>query len=223
MAIVTARLKVKGKNYEIKVDLDEALKLKQGSGDITSALQSPGIYHDVDKGTSVSDSDMKDAFSSTDLYDVAKQIIIKGEVQKTQEFRDAKKEEKIKQVVNLILKNASDQNGNPFTESRILSAIDQAHYSFDSRPAEQQMKDLVDKLKSVIPIKIEVKKIKLTIPAQYTGQVYGLINDYKEKEEWLSNGNLETIISIPAGLQVDFYEKLNNVSHGAILSEELKE
>jgi ribosome maturation protein SDO1 len=224
MATVTARIKLKGKQYEISVDLDEALKLKSGdpSANITSALQSTAIFYDLNKGTNASESDLKSAFGSADIYEIAKHIIQKGEVQKTQEFRDEEREKKIKQIINLIITNAVDQNGNPYTEERIKRAIEEVHYSFDTRPAEQQMPLLISKLKSVIPIKIETKRIKLTIPAQFTGQVYGILGDFKESEEWLPNGNLQVIVNIPSGMQIDFYDKLNSITHGAAQSEELK-
>ena len=182
MAQVTARVKIKGKHYEILVDLDEALKFKAGKGDIMAVLQSNAVYHDLNKGNRVSSADLNDAFGTEELYEVAKKIVLSGEVQKTQESRDAERETKIKQVVNLILRNAVDQNGRPYTEERIKRAIEEAHYSFDNRPAEQQMQLVVEKLKTIIPIRIETKKIKLTVPAQYTGQVYGLLKEYKESE-----------------------------------------
>ncbi|MFH1802580.1 MAG: ribosome assembly factor SBDS [archaeon] len=221
MPNVEARIRAKGKHYEISVDLDEALKVKNGEGDITSALQSPEVYYDLKKGTKASQEDLEDAFGTSDVYEVAKHIIQKGEVQKTQEYRDEEREKRVKQVVNLILKNATDQHGRPYTEDRIRSAIGDIHYSFDKRPAEKQMVDVVSKLKEVLPIRIETKRIKITIPAQYTGQAYGLIQEYKESEEWLSNGNLQTVLNIPAGLVMDFFDKINSVAHGAIQSEEL--
>jgi len=222
MANVEARIKVKGKQYEISVDLDEALKVQKGEGDINSALLSPQIYYDLRKGTIASQSDLEDAFSTTDIYEIAKKIVTSGEVQKTQEFRDEERENKIKQVINLIIRNATDQNGRPYTEERIKSAIDEVHYSFDSRPPEKQMQEVITKIKTVIPIKIETKKIKLTIPAASTGQVYGILQEYKESEEWLSNGDLQATLNIPAGLLMDFYEKLNNMTHGAAQSEEIQ-
>jgi ribosome maturation protein Sdo1 len=51
--------------------------------------------------------------------------------------------------------------------------------------------------------------------------VYGLLKEYKESEEWLANGSLQAILNIPAGMQLDFYDKLNHITHGAIHSEEL--
>lgn len=224
MPTVTARAKVKGKEYEISVDLDEALKIKTDKGgDITRALNSNGVFHDLRKGDAVSSKDLMDAFGSTDLHTVALAIIKNGEVQKTQEFRDAEREARVKQVVQLILKNAVDQHGKPFTEDRLMRAVNEVHFSFDSRPAEKQMTDLLEKLKTVIPIKVEVKRVKLVVPARYTTAVYSLLKDYKESEEWLSNGDLETIISLPAGMQLDFYDKINKATHGAIVSQEIKE
>jgi len=223
MVNVIARIKAKGKTYEISVDFEEAMKVKDGNGAVTSALNSNGVYYDVNKGTIASDSDLKDAFGTADIYAVAEQIMKKGDINKPQEFRDAEREKRVVQVIGLVVRNAVDQHGKPYTEDRIKRAADEVGYNFDSKPAEVQMKLLVDKLKTVIPIKIEVKRIKLIIPAQYTGQTYGLIQDFKESENWLSNGDLEVVINIPAGMQLDFYDKLNNVTHGAIVSEELNE
>ncbi|MEI6849884.1 MAG: ribosome assembly factor SBDS [archaeon] len=221
MAQVTARIKVKNKHYEILVDLDEALKVKAGKGIITNAMVTPNIFMDLKKGLHASKADLIDAFGTEDAYQIGLKIITSGEVQKTQDFRDAEKEAKVKQILQLIIRNAVDQNNHPYTEDRLKRAIDECHYAFDNRPPEQQMTALIDKLKTVIPIKIETKKIKLVIPAQYTGAVYGLLKDYKESEDWLANGALQAIINIPAGMQIDFYEKLNHITHGAVQSEEV--
>ena len=222
MPYVEARIKVKGKHFEIMVDLDEAFKIKNNQGNIASVMQVPQIFTDVKKGNIASKSDLMSAFNTSDIYEIAKKIILSGEVQKTQEFRDAEKEKKIKQVLNLILRNAVDQHGRPFTEIRLQSAIKEIHFNFDNRPPEQQLPDLVKKLSTVIPIRIETKKIRLTIPARLTGQTYGLLKDYKENEEWLANGNLVATLAIPSGMLIDFYEKLNQVAHGAIQAEEIK-
>ncbi|NCN99070.1 ribosome assembly factor SBDS [Candidatus Pacearchaeota archaeon CG10_big_fil_rev_8_21_14_0_10_35_219] len=221
MAIVEAKKRIGSKVYEVSVEFDEAMKVKKGEGDIASALNSPNVFYDAKKGLKASNEDLKDDFGTDDVYEVAKKIIKEGELQKPQEFRDAEREKRVKQVVDLILRNAVDQHGKPYTEDRIRRAIDEVHYSFDNRPAEQQMKEVVEKLKVIIPISLQIKRLKLTIPAQYTGQVYGVLQDYKEKEDWKNNGDLEVVISIPAGMQLDFFDKLNNVTHGAVQSEEL--
>ncbi|MGV8142843.1 MAG: ribosome assembly factor SBDS [Candidatus Pacearchaeota archaeon] len=222
MAIVEARIKSKGKNFEISVHLEEALKVKAGTGNVASALNTPAIYTDATRGLAASKAELEYAFDTTDVYAIAEQIMKKGEIQKNQEFRDAEKDKKIKQVIDLILRNAVDQHGRPYTEDRIRKAIGEVHFNFDNKPAEAQMHELISKLATVIPIKVETKKIKLKIPARFSGQVYGMFKDYKESEEWLANGDLQVIINIPSGLQLDFYDKLNSVTHGAVMSEEMK-
>jgi len=224
MPQVVARMKIKNKHYEILVDLDEATKIREGKGgNIVSAVVCNSVQHDLNKGISVSNTDLMDAFGTIDLYEVAKKIITSGEVQKTQEVRDAERDAKVKQVVNLVLKNASDQHGHPYTEERIRRAIEETHFHIDNRAPEQQLTELIAKLQTVIPIKMETKKIKLIIPARFTGQVYGLLKEFKESEEWLSNGDLQAIINIPAGMQIDFYDRLNAITHGAVRSEDVVE
>ncbi len=221
MPKVTARTKVKGKHFEIHVDLDEALKVKAGKGDILAAMDTPNIYTDLKKGHVAPQKELMDAFGTADVYEVARKIIVSGEVQKTQEFRDTERENRIKQIITLLIRNAVDQNGRPYTEERLRRAIDEVHYAFDSRPPEQQVVPLLEKLKTVLPIHVETKRIRLVIPARFTGQVYGLLKDYKESEDWLANGDLAAVINIPAGMQIDFYDKLNGITHGAIQSAEL--
>ena len=124
-------------------------------------------------------------------------------------------------MITLLLRNAVDQHGRPYTEERLRKAIEEAHYTIDNRPAEQQMTSLLEKLKTVLPIRVETKRIRLIVPARFTGQVYGLLKDYKESEEWLANGDLATVINIPAGMQLDFYDNLNSLTHGVIQSQEI--
>jgi len=223
MAEVVARTKVKGKHFEISVNLDEALKVKAGKGNLMAALNSNSIFTDLKKGEIAKNSDLTDAFGTADFHTIAAKIIASGEIQKTQEFREGQREERVKQVINLVLRNAVDQNGRPYTEERIKRAIQEAHYNVDNRPAEQQLSELIERLQTIIPIKIETKRIKIVIPAQYTGQVYGILKDYKESEEWLPDGSLQAILNIPSGMQLDFYDKLNHITHGAVQSEELPE
>ncbi|MEK6825223.1 MAG: ribosome assembly factor SBDS [Nanoarchaeota archaeon] len=223
MPQVTARIKIKNIPYEILVDLDEALKVKTGKGNINSALVTPNIFSDLKKGLHAAKADLKDAFGTEDAYQIAQKIILSGEVQKTQEYRDAERDAKVKQVLQLILRNSVDQNGRPYTEERLKRGLEEAHVHIDNRPPEQQLTAAIEKLQTILPIRLETKHIRLTIPARFTGQVYGLLKDFKEKEEWLSNGNLECVMNIPAGMQLDFYDKLNAIAHGAIQSEEIKE
>jgi len=223
MTQTTARIKQAGKLFEIMVDLDEALKFKKGETDSIEA-EGDKIFTDSKKGFVASNSDLEEAFKTTNISEIVQKIIKNGEVQLTQEHRDEKKEQKFKQVIEFLVVNAMDpQTGNPHTAERLKSALEQAHVNIKNEPVENQINDIIAEISKIIPIKIETKKVKITIPAIHTGQVYGVINQYKEEENWLDNGDLQVIVNVPSGIIIDFYDKLNSITHGSALTEEIKE
>ena len=224
MTQTLARIKQGGKNFEIKVNLDKALIFKKGESSSADFLEMDKVFYDSKKGLTASTSDLKQAFGTDNINEVSEKIVKNGEVLVTQEHRDEEKEKKFKQVVDFLTNNASDpQTGNPITTERIKSALEQTNINIKNIPIEDQIKDIIAEISKIIPIKIETKKIKITIPAVHTGKVYGLINQYKEKENWLSDGSLEVILKIPSGIIIDFYDKLNSMTHGSAITEEIKE
>ena len=225
MTDTLARLKTGKATFETMVDLDNAIKLKKGNEvDINDVVRDTVIYSDQKKGMRAGGAELENAFGTSDFHKIVEKIIKKGEVEVTQEFRDEALESRRKQVVDFLVKNAVDsRTDRPFTPDMLESAIREAGIKIDNKPIEVQINGIVDKLRQVIPIKIETKKIKVSIPAVHTGKVYGLIQDYKEKEEWLGNGDLEVVLNIPVGIQMEFYDKLNSTTHGSAMTEEIKE
>ena len=223
MTDTTARIKKSGKNFEIIVDLDQALRFKkEGTGN--DFLRTESIFTDSKKGFKASDKDLKEGFGTTDINAIAQKIVREGYILLTQEHRDEKKDKKIKQVIDLLSKNAVDpQTGNPHTPERIKSALEQAQVNIKNIPVEDQMKEIVEKISKILPIKLETKKVKITVPAIYTGAIYGIINLYKEKEKWMDNGDLEVIVAVPSAQLFSFYDKLNSLTHGSVVTEEIKE
>jgi len=225
MTNVEARLRVKGKEFQVLVDVDKALQLKKGSDiSIDNVLAIDEVFYDTKKGLKASSSDLEECFGTSDVKEVAEKIVKQGEVVLPSEYKKRELEEKEKQVIDFLAKNAVDpSSGMPHSEKRIKEAIEQAGVKIENKSIEQQIPSIVSKLKEVLPIKLETKKLKITVPAIHTGKVYGLLQDYKEKEEWLSNGDLSCIINLPAGLQMEFYDKLNAITHGSAIVEEIKE
>lgn len=225
MANVTGRLKLKGKNFEVLVDLDKALAFKKtGQGTMQNILAINTIFSDAKKGLHVSESDLKDAFGSTQAEEVAARIIKEGELQLPAEYKKQEREAKIKQVVDWLARNCLDpRTGTPHTADRISSVLHESSINIDNRSVQEQIPEIIKKLQVKLPIRIETKKLSVTVPASYTGAVYGLLHSLKEKEEWLNDGSLLCIINLPAGMQSEFYDKLNKITHGAALTEEIKE
>ncbi len=224
MTDVIARIKVKGKHYEIFVDVEKALQFKKGSGNIDNALSTNKIFYNSKEGLHVSDSDLMNAFGTSDIKKIAEKIIRQGEIQVPKEYKDKERENKKKQIVDFLARYAIDPRTNlPHTAERMSSAVDEAGINIDNRPIGQQITEAIEKIRKILPIKIKTKRLKLRVPAEHTGKVYGLISEYKESENWLSNGDLECMISLPVGLQEDFYDKLNEITHGSAITQEIKE
>lgn len=225
MTQTTARTKKEGKNFEIIVDLENALKFKKGESSIVDFLEIDKVFSDSKKGLVPPAEDIQKAFGTDDINEIAGKIVKEGEILLTQEYRDEEREKKIRQIVDALAKNAIDpQTGNPHTTERIKSAIEQANITLKNIPLDEQIKDIVEKLNKIIPIKLETKKIKIVIPAIHTGRAYGVINPYKEKEKWLDNGDLEVVVAVPSGNQIfSFYDKLNSMTQGSAITEEIKE
>jgi len=225
MVDTVARLRVGKLGFETMVDLDSAMKLKKGIAvSITDVIRDNFVYTDLKKGMKAGKAELELSFGTTELSSIVERIVKKGELEVTQEFRDEALENRKKQVIDFLSKNAVDARTNrPFTPEMIAGAIKQAGIKIENVSVDKQIKNIIETLKKAIPIKIETKKIKIKIPAQFTGQTYGLVQEYKEKEEWLSDGSLEVILNIPVGITMDFYDRLNKITHGSALTSEIKD
>ena len=224
MTQTTARIKQHGKNFEIIVDLDKALKFRKGESSSVDFLEIDNVFSDSKKGFVPPKKDLEEAFGTIDVNSIAGKIVKSGEVLLTQEYRDKKQDDKIKQVIDILATNAIDpKTGNPHTPERIRNALEQAHINIKNVPIENQIKDIVAELSKIIPIKIEEKRFEITLPSIYTGQAYGIINQYKENETWLDNGDLVVSVHVPSGMVFSFFDKLNAVTHGSAVTKEIRE
>ncbi len=220
MTNTTARLKRMGKNFEILVDMDAALKFKKG---VSGFIQAEGdrVFSDIKKGLTVPNAEIMAAFGTLDISEIAKKIVKDGEVLVSQEHRDEERENKIKQAVDLLVKSVTDQKGKPYTPEKIKSALEQAHVNIKNTPVENQIKEIVAEISKIIPVKIETKTFEVTVPAVYTGQVYGMLSPYKEEERWLDNGDLRVNVAVSGALILSFFDKLNSVTHGSAITREI--
>lgn len=224
MTDTVARLRSGKLVFETVVDLDSAMKLKRGEKvDINQVIRDNSIYTDQKKGMRAGHAELEQAFGTTLFEKIVENIVKKGMIEVTQEFRDEAIENRKKQVIDFLVKNAVDaQSGRPFTPQIIENSLKEAGIKIENKNVENQIIDIIDKLRNIIPIKVQTKKLKISIPSNYTGKVYGLLQEYKEKEEWLGNGDLQIILNIPVGIQMEFYDKLNSITHGSAISQEIK-
>lgn len=223
MANTTARIKKGGKNYEILVDLDEALKVAKGEGDINLAVLGNAIFHNLKSGDRAGVDEMEIDFGTSEFTQVAEKIIKSGEVVRTAESMNKERDEKYKQVVDFLVRNAISPEGRPYTPDRIMKSLKEAHVNVKNKPVESQAEEILEQLGKILPIKIERKKVRLLVPAVHSGKVYGIVKEFMKKESWRNNGDLEVEVSVPSGLIMDFYDKVNSASQGSVMSEEIKD
>jgi len=222
---VVAKLRKDGKDFEILVDCDKALELRKGKNvSMDDILAVEYIYKDVKKGEKASEHDLHTLFKTTDVQEISKRIINEGIVQLTREHLAREQEEKKRQIITLIHRNAVDpKTGLPHPPQRIESAMEEARVHIDeNKRAEDQVQHILDKLKPIIPIKFEKKKVEVIIPSKYSASCFPLLKSYNAFEEWLRDGRLRGTVELPAGIVDEFFDRLNSLCHGEVESKILE-
>jgi len=224
---IIARLKTHGQSFEILVDCSNALALREGKNvdmhDILAAMQ---IFSDAKKGLAASETAMKQIFGTSDAEEVARQIIQKGEVQLTQEYREKLREEKRKQIITIIHRNGVDPKTHfPHPPQRIENALIEAKFHVDEfASVQEQVQEALKNLRPILPIKFEVKELAIKIAPEYAPKCYSTVKTFGTilREDWQSNGYWIAVVELPGGMENDFYDKLNKICHGNVESKVLK-
>jgi len=215
---VIAKYSVNGEEFEIFVDADLAYEYITGKrSDPLSVLEVDEIFKDANKGERQSKEKIEKAFNTTDLAKIVAIILKNGNVPITTEQRNKLLEEKKKQIIAIISRNSIDPRTNaPLPMQRVENAMEQAKVSIDPfKSASDQVDQIVKKISMIIPIKFAVAKVEVTVPAGYASRVYSLLKQYGLKsEKWLNDGSLLAVVEFPAGLQSEFYDKLNSLAQG---------
>jgi ribosome maturation protein SDO1 len=228
MADVTVvRYSFEGEKFEILVKPDPALEYKLGKKkDISSVLVSDEIYTDSSKGTKPSTEKLLKAFKTEDETEIAQKILEKGDLNLTTEQRRKMTEEKKKQIVEFIVKTYVDPRTHlPHPPLRIEQAMKDARVSVDpQKSTDEQIKDIAEKLRSIIPLKSENLSLEIIIPAQYASQSYAVLKSIGslKKEEWQNNGSLKAILEIPAAARPNVIDRLGSITKGSATVEVMK-
>jgi ribosome maturation protein SDO1 len=217
--VTTARFSIGPDRFEILVKPDLALNYKIGKHeDVTSVLVSEEIYSDASKGDRASSQKLMKHFKTTDSIEIAKQILVKGDLSLTTDQRRRMIEQKRKQIVEYINKTFIDpKTRSPHPITRIDLAIEEARISIDPfRRSEDQVKNVVDAIRKILPLKSETIDLIVVIPAAYSGQSYSVLKSMTElkSEQWLSNGSLKVTVSINAGAKATFLDRLGAATKG---------
>jgi len=236
-----AKLKKFGTLFEIVLKSPEAaLEFRHGKNvDIRDILDTPKIFEDAQKAVIHGTGKLKEllknkipdarlaVMTESELTDEAAKFILKeGDIALTQEMRKKFFEAKKKKIVDYIHANAADpKSGLPLPVQRIELAMEQAKVQIDPyQPAEAQIDNVIKQLRPVVPISFEKAKVRVQIPANYSGTAYSTIkNKFDLKNEsWGDDGAVSFELELPAGIKAEFFSLVNKLTQGEATIEEKK-
>jgi ribosome maturation protein SDO1 len=217
---IIASYEKEGRRFELYVDPDAAYAfIERRKPDVKNILVAEEIYADAKKGEKAKPSDIQKVFGTTDMLAILEFVLRNGEVQLTTEQRRKKVEERRKQILAILLREAIDPRTKaPHTQIRLEQAMEQANIHVDPfKDPREQLEDVVKALRPLLPMKFEKVKIAVKVPAAFAHKCYGTLKNYGiEREQWLNNGDLVVVVEIFGGLQGEFYDKLNKLTTGQV-------
>jgi len=225
--VTVVRYTYSGDKFELLVKPDPAFDYKSGKlSEISKILISEEIYTDSNKGTRATNEKLNQVFKTTDPAKIAEIIMKKGELNLTTEQRKKMTSEKRKQLVTFIAKTYVDPRSHlPHPPLRIEQALDDGRVSIDPfKNIDEQVKEVVEKLRPIIPLKSENIILEISVPAQFVAQSYTVLKSTGtlKKEDWQTNGSLKAILEIPAAARPHVIDRLGSITKGTATVEVVK-
>ena len=225
--VTVVRYTYSGDKFELLVKPDPAFDYKIGKiSEISKVLISEEIYTDSNKGNRATNEKLEQVFKTIDPAEIAQIIMKKGELNLTTEQRKKMTLEKRKQIVTYIAKTYVDPRSHlPHPPLRIEQALDDGRVSIDPfKNVDEQVKDIVEKLRPIIALKSENITLEISVPAQFVAQSYTVLKSTGtlKKEDWQSNGSLKAILEIPAAARPHVIDRLGSITKGTATVEVAK-
>lgn len=223
---ITAHMDINGERYELLVDPDLAYLYRIGQKkELNNVLVVEEVFKSFRNGERHTSSALQKAFGTNDIYRIAERILKKGEIQLTTEQKRKMLLEKKKQIVAILMRECIDpRTGAPHTQMRLEQALEESRAHIDGfKDAAEQLEDVVKAMRPLIPMKFEHVKIAARIPPEHAQRIYGMLKGYGiQKEEWARDGSLIVVIEMPAGMQGEFYDRLNKATAGSAETKTVK-
>ncbi len=224
---VPARLKTHGTTFEVLVDPDGALALKRGdSVNLEDILAVEDIFENASRGDRSPEEDLQKAFGTLEVLPIAEIIIKKGDISLTAEQRKQFIENKRRQVIEVIARNAiNPQTKTPHPPGRIEQAMTEARVNIDpTKSIDELVKIAMKAIRPLIPIRFEEVEVAVKIPSAYAPKAYGEVAAYGKliREAWQNDGSWIGVVQIPAGMQNEFYALINRLTKGEAETKLLK-
>ena len=211
---VIARYEKFGKRFEILVDPDsvEAWKEKPSDIEISKIVAVEEVFIDSKSGERPNSEDLESVFNTIDFSKIAEKILSEGSIQLTSSQRKKMTDLKRRQIIQHIQSNAIDPKTKlPHPLTRIELALEETKYPVDPfKNIDEQIKQVIKLMKPLIPLSFENSRLAFKISGKFYGSISQILRKYKEREEWLENGDWACVIEIPAGMKGDVISKVMN-------------
>lgn len=216
-----------GEKFEILVDPDKGLAYKKGEiTEIANVLMIDTIFTNANKGEKPSITKLEEIFGTNNPLEVAQIMFEKGTLQLTAQQRKEMTEQKLRQIINIISRTYVDPTTKlPHPPMRIENALTEARFSIDPfSDAEEQLKDIVDALRPILPLSMESVEIAIKIPPEYSSKSYGIVKNLAEikRDEWASDGSWIAVVYISAALQGELLDRLGRATQGNLQTKIMK-
>jgi ribosome maturation protein SDO1 len=218
---VTARLESHGQRFEVLVDPDAALAIKRDEfeGELEDVIAAEDVFEDASSGDRPPEDTLEEVFETTGPLEIIPAVIKEGEIQITAEQRREMQEQKHKQLVQTITRNAVNpqMDDAPHPPERIESALEETDFRIDPmEPVETQVDEALEALRPVIPIRFDEVTVAVQVPADYAGSAQAKIRQFGDldSEEWQNDGSWIGVLTFPAGMQNEFYDLVNEHTSG---------
>lgn len=213
------RYKAGKEEFQVLVDFKKLQEFKKNPTQVSvyDVLTDMKVFSNQKKGELASTNRLKAIFDKKSDEEMYKEILTKGECQIPTSYTNGLREEKKKQVINYIVENAiNPQMKTRFTPSMIETQVNKIKYSYNPELGhEKQAEEVINHLKKVMPITIEITILEINVPAKFAKALAPKLRAYGHitKEYYDNEGNLRVHLEvIGAGLDkvIIFLKKSTN-------------
>lgn len=207
------------KQFEILVDpeLAKESKLEGEEHEIQRLMFVQEIFTDAGSGERASADELEDEFNTRQIMEAASEIFEKGEMQLTTDQKAEMREDKFRQVVDMISRRAMDpKTGNPHPPQRVENALEEAGFNVGAMDdVEEKFQEAIDEIRPIIPISLDEKTVALRIPVDKAGKAYDRIQQVAdvEEEQW-GDEYFMAQLTLPAGVLSELMDDIQDMTSG---------
>ncbi|KAJ6627000.1 SBDS protein C-terminal domain-containing protein [Mycena sp. CBHHK59/15] len=167
--VSVVRLKKGGKRFEIACYKNKVQEWRTGvETNLDDVLQISNVFTNVSKGEVSKTNDLQKAFGKTEISEIVKEILKKGEVQVGEKERDHDLSALRKEIATLVAEKCEDPaTQRPYAVGMIEKAMAEAGFSVkQNKSAKSQVSECIKQLQSdsTLPIQRSRMRVRVTMP-----------------------------------------------------------